>query len=76
MNPRARWAPTGGFRSEMTTRCPRHRTLCGHHPFCQPGLRHLLPRGSFTGTPEAALDCVCGLYLDDITAWTDTQPDS
>ncbi|MGH8995106.1 MAG: hypothetical protein ACRDYB_03580 [Acidimicrobiales bacterium] len=30
-----------------------------------------LPRGSFTGTPEEALDCACGLYLDDVTAWTD-----
>lgn len=35
----------------------------------------LLPTGSFTGTPEEALDCVCGLYLGDITAWIDT-PDS
>lgn len=30
-----------------------------------------LPHGSFTGTPEQALDCVCGLYLNDISAWTD-----
>ncbi len=36
----------------------------------------ILPNGSFTGTPEAALDCVCGLYLGDITAWTDARPDS
>jgi hypothetical protein len=36
----------------------------------------ILPHGSFTGTPEAALDCVCGLYLGDITAWTDARKDS
>ena len=36
----------------------------------------ILPHGSFTGTPEAALDCVCGLYLADITAWTDARPDT
>ena len=30
----------------------------------------LLPTGSFTGTPEAALDCACGLYLNDPSAWT------
>lgn len=36
----------------------------------------ILPSGSFTATPEAALDCACGLYLRDITAWTDAQPDS
>ena len=36
----------------------------------------ILPHGSFTGTPEAALDCVCGLYLGDITAWTDARPDT
>jgi len=34
----------------------------------------ILPSGSFTGTPEAALDCVCGLYLSDVTAWIDAQP--
>jgi hypothetical protein len=31
----------------------------------------ILPTGSFTGTPEEALDCACGLYLNDPTAWTD-----
>jgi hypothetical protein len=40
----------------------------------------VLPHGSFTGTPEQALDCACGLYLSDITAWTEAlaehQPDS
>jgi hypothetical protein len=29
----------------------------------------LLPTGSFTGAPEDALDCACGLYLGDPTAW-------
>ena len=29
----------------------------------------MLPRGSFTGAPEEALDCACGLYLNDPTAW-------
>ena len=36
----------------------------------------ILPRGSFTGAPEEALDCACGLYLSDITAWTDARQDS
>jgi hypothetical protein len=30
-----------------------------------------LPTGSFTGTPEDALDCVCALYLGDPSAWSD-----
>ena len=29
----------------------------------------VLPTGSFSGTPEEALDCACGLYLGDPTAW-------
>ena len=29
-----------------------------------------LPSGSPTGTAEEALDCACGLYLNDPTAWT------
>jgi hypothetical protein len=33
----------------------------------------LLPTGSFTGTPQQALDCACGLYLNDPTAWQ-TKP--
>jgi hypothetical protein len=33
----------------------------------------ILPTGSFTGTPEEALDCACGLYLNDITAWTEAR---
>lgn len=28
-----------------------------------------LPSGAFAGTPEEALDCACGLYLGDPTAW-------
>lgn len=29
-----------------------------------------LPTGSPVGTAEDALDCACGLYLNDPTAWT------
>lgn len=32
-----------------------------------------LPRGSFSGAPEEALDCACGLYLNDVTAWSDAR---
>jgi hypothetical protein len=28
-----------------------------------------LPSGQFAGTPEEALDCACGLYLGDPSAW-------
>jgi hypothetical protein len=35
----------------------------------------ILPNGSFTGTPEDALDCACGLYLNDVTAWTEARRD-
>ena len=28
-----------------------------------------LPSGVSAGTPEEALDCACGLYLNDPTAW-------
>jgi hypothetical protein len=28
-----------------------------------------LPTGRHSGTPEEALDCACGLYLADPTAW-------
>ncbi len=28
-----------------------------------------LPSGYPTGTPQEALDCACGLYLNDPTAW-------
>lgn len=30
---------------------------------------NVLPSGQFVGTPEEALDCACGLYLNDPTAW-------
>ena len=30
----------------------------------------VLPNGLPAGTPEDALDCACGLYLADPTAWT------
>ena len=29
----------------------------------------VLPSGYPVGTPEEALDCACGLYLNDPTAW-------
>jgi hypothetical protein len=29
----------------------------------------VLPTGATAGSPEDALDCACGLYLDDPTAW-------
>jgi hypothetical protein len=29
-----------------------------------------LPNGYPVGTPQEALDCACGLYLGDPTAWT------
>lgn len=29
----------------------------------------VLPRGTHIGAPEEALDCACGLYLNDPTAW-------
>ena len=29
----------------------------------------VLPTGSPAGTPEDALDCACGLYFNDPTAW-------
>ncbi len=36
-----------------------------------------LPAGYSAGTPEEALDCACGLYLGDPSAWqTDTATDT
>jgi len=35
----------------------------------------LLPGGGWTGTPEAALDCACGLYLNDPSAYFEPQKD-
>jgi hypothetical protein len=34
-----------------------------------------LPGGGWTGTPEAALDCACGLYLNDPAAYFEPPKD-
>jgi hypothetical protein len=34
----------------------------------------VFPSGSFAGSPEEALDCACGLYLNDPSAWVDDSP--
>jgi hypothetical protein len=34
---------------------------------------NILPSGYAAGSPQQALDCACGLYLNDPTAW---QPDT
>ena len=34
----------------------------------------LLPSGRPSGTPQEALDCACGLYLADPSAWQDQLP--
>lgn len=31
---------------------------------------NILPSGLPAGSPEEALDCVCGLYLNDPTGWS------
>jgi hypothetical protein len=36
----------------------------------------MLPSGLHAGTPEEALDCACGLYLNDPTAWQEPPPAS
>jgi len=36
----------------------------------------VLPSGMTAGTPEEALDCACGLYLNDVSAWTEARDDS
>lgn len=33
-----------------------------------------LPTGMMGGSPEEALDCACGLYLNDPTAWLGDSP--
>jgi len=33
-----------------------------------------LPSGLPIGTPQEALDCACGLYLNDPTAWQQRRP--
>jgi hypothetical protein len=35
----------------------------------------MLPGGGPTGTPEAALDCACGLYLNDPNAYFEPPKD-
>jgi hypothetical protein len=34
----------------------------------------ILPAGYPVGTPQEALDCACGLYLNDPTAWISQLP--
>ena len=34
----------------------------------------ILPSGWPAGTPQEALDCACGLYLGDTTAWLSQPP--
>jgi hypothetical protein len=34
----------------------------------------VLPNGMPVGGPEEALDCACGLYLNDPTAWSPNTP--
>jgi hypothetical protein len=36
--------------------------------------KSVLPSGWPAGTPQEALDCACGLYLSDTTAWLDPPP--
>jgi hypothetical protein len=36
--------------------------------------KSVLPTGLPFGTPQEALDCACGLYLGDATAWLDQSP--
>jgi hypothetical protein len=36
----------------------------------------ILPAGRFTGSAAETLDCACGLYLNDTTAWTEAESDS
>ena len=35
---------------------------------------NFLPNGMTAGTAEEALDCACGLYLNDPTAWSTDTP--
>jgi hypothetical protein len=37
---------------------------------------NILPPGHHAGSPEDALDCACGLYLADPTAWTELTTDT
>ena len=36
--------------------------------------KSILPCGYRAGTPQEALDCACGLYLGDTTAWLNPPP--
>lgn len=36
--------------------------------------KSVLPSGFPAGTPQEALDCACGLYLADTTAWLSPPP--
>ena len=36
----------------------------------------MLPSGAFSGAPEEALDCACGLYLNEPEAWLDAGDES
>ena len=36
--------------------------------------KSVLPSGWPAGTPQEALDCACGLYLGDTTAWLNQLP--
>jgi hypothetical protein len=33
--------------------------------------KSVLPSGAFVGTPEEAMNCACGLYLGDASAWSE-----
>lgn len=35
----------------------------------------VLPSGLPIGTPQEALDCACGLYLNDPSAWQESRPE-
>lgn len=47
-------------------------SLWGFAVYTWSGMRYeesILPAGAWAGTPEEALDCACGLYLGDPSAW-------
>lgn len=47
-------------------------TFWGFAVYTWSGMRYedsVLPTGAWAGTPEEALDCACGLYLRDPSAW-------
>jgi hypothetical protein len=64
---RRRWHPAVPDRLPRLARRLGIRDLPGQHRDI-PGI---VPHGgSTTGTPQEALDCACGLYLADPSAWT------